>query len=121
MNEILEKCNPKPETRFCFAIEEGEAWLLGDIHAVVTAYPAAKTQVIEKYVNDSICNTWETLADAVFPGGAFALREKGMQSVGAEKSRWAAMIAPHMDVEKNASPSFAYFRAKICELADTAK
>jgi len=27
---ILDACDPKPETRFCMAIEEGEAWLLGD-------------------------------------------------------------------------------------------
>ena len=26
---ILNACNPKPETRFCIAIEEGEAWFLG--------------------------------------------------------------------------------------------
>ena len=34
---ILDACNPKPEARFCFAIEEGEAWFLGDIAAVKTA------------------------------------------------------------------------------------
>ena len=28
---VLNACTPKPETRFCIAIEEGEAWLLGDI------------------------------------------------------------------------------------------
>ena len=39
---ILETCNPQPETRFCIAIEEGEAWFLGDIPAIKTAYPRAK-------------------------------------------------------------------------------
>ena len=34
---ILNACNPQPVTRFCIAIEEGEAWLLGDIPAVKTA------------------------------------------------------------------------------------
>nr|MDA3786047.1 hypothetical protein [Deltaproteobacteria bacterium] len=28
--EVLNSCTPRPETRFCFAIEEGEAWFLGD-------------------------------------------------------------------------------------------
>ena len=28
---VLNACNPKPETRFCIAIEEGEAWLLGEL------------------------------------------------------------------------------------------
>lgn len=31
---VLGACNPRPETRFCIAIEEGEAWLLGDIPAI---------------------------------------------------------------------------------------
>ena len=36
---VLCACNPKPETRFCIAIEEGEAWLLGDIPAVKDRLP----------------------------------------------------------------------------------
>ncbi len=31
---VLNACNSRPETRFCIAIEEGEAWLLGDIPAL---------------------------------------------------------------------------------------
>jgi hypothetical protein len=27
--KVLDDCAPKPLTQFCFAIEEGEAWLLG--------------------------------------------------------------------------------------------
>ena len=34
---VLEDCNPRPETRFCIAIEEGEAWLLGDLPAIKAA------------------------------------------------------------------------------------
>ncbi len=29
--------------------------------------------ILNSYVNDSICGTWETLADAVYLGGAAAL------------------------------------------------
>ena len=114
---ILVACNPKPETRFCIAIEEGEAWFLGDISAVKSAYPKAKDAVLNAYVNDTICGTWEKLADAVFPGGAVALSAKGWQAVGIEKSAWAEKITPHMDVANNISPSFGYFRNKILELA----
>jgi len=117
LNAILNACNPKPETRFCIAIEEGEAWFLGDIPALKTAYPKAKDAVLNTYINDSIVGTWEKLADAVFPGGAAALSAKGWQSVGAEKSVWAEKITLHMDVDNNASPSFGYFRTKILELA----
>ena len=41
---VLNTCNPKPETRFCIAIEEGEAWLLGDIPAIKKAYPKGQKQ-----------------------------------------------------------------------------
>jgi hypothetical protein len=108
--EILNACNPMPETRFCIAIEEGEAWFLGDLVAVKGAYPKAKDPVLTSYKNDSICGTWEKLADAVYQGGASALSTKGWQAIGAEKSKWAKEIPPHMTIETNKSPSFRYFR-----------
>lgn len=114
---ILNGCNPQPETRFCIAIEEGEAWFLGDIPAVKSAYPRAKEAVLNAYVNDSICGTWQRLADAVYNGGSTALSSKGWQAIGAEKSQWSEKISPHMDVATNASPSFVYFRQKLLELA----
>ena len=113
---VLNACNPKPETRFCIAIEEGEAWLLGDLFAIKVAYPNAKDDVLNRYENDSICGTWELLADTVFRGGATRLRNEGWRSVGREKSAWAEHITPHMNVEINKSPSFCYFRMKIREL-----
>ena len=113
LQTVLDRCNPKPETYFCLAIEEGEAWLLGDLPAVTSAYPRAKKRVLESYVNDGICGTWETLANAVYPGGAKALSAKGWQAVGREKSRWADEISPRMDVENNKSPSFGAFRHKL--------
>ncbi len=105
---VLNVCNPKPETRFCIAIEEGEAWFLGDISAIKAAYPKAKDNILNGYQSDSICGTWELLADAIFAGGSNAL--------GKEKSAWAQKITPEMNVDKNASPSFCYFRDKIREL-----
>lgn len=114
--DILDACNPRPETSFCIAIEEGEAWFLGDIQAVKSAYPKAKDAVLNRYVNDSICGTWEKLADAVYPGGAAVLSSKGWQVVGAEKSEWSEKITLHMDLDGNASPSFGYFRTKLLEL-----
>lgn len=113
---VLNFCNPKPETRFCIAIEEGEAWFLGDIPAIKAAYPKAKDNILNSYQNDSICGTWELLADAVFTGGSSALKKKGRGAVGREKSIWAEKIAPEMSIEQNGSPSFRYFRDKIREL-----
>lgn len=114
---VLNVCNPRPQTRFCIAIEEGEAWLLGDIPAIKAAYPKAKDGILKEYVNDSICGTWEYLADALYKGGSAALSAKGWQVLGAEKSQWAEKITPHMDVANNASPSFVYLRQKLLALA----
>jgi hypothetical protein len=116
LHNILNACDPKPETRFCLAIEEGEAWLLGDLPALKVAYPNAKDDVLESYQNDSICGTWEKLADAVYPGGVKALLQKGWYTVGAEKSRWAEEISPRMDVDHNLSRSFCFFRDAIRSL-----
>ncbi|MCE2413965.1 hypothetical protein J4G07_08175 [Candidatus Poribacteria bacterium] len=113
---VLNSCNPKPETRFCIAIEEGEAWLLGDIPAIKEAYPKAKDNILNGYQNDSICGTWELLADAIFTGGSNALGKKPWYVIGKEKSAWAQKITPYMNVDKNASPSFCYFRDKIREM-----
>jgi hypothetical protein len=113
---ILNACHPKPETYFCIAIEEGEAWFLGDIRAIKSAYPSADDDVLDSYVNDSICGTWEKLADAVYPGGSKALSKKGWQTAGAEKARWAEEISPRMNAENNASASFCFFRDKIRSL-----
>lgn len=114
---ILSACNPQPSVRFCIAIEEGEAWFLGDIAAIKAAYPKAKGTILNAYVNDSICGTWERLADAVYNGGSVALSAKGWQAIGAEKSHWSERISPHMDVAANDSPSFIYFRDSLLELS----
>ena len=117
LNAVLNSCNPKPETRFCLAVEEGESWFLGDLNAIQNAYPKNISTVLNNYVNDSICGTWELLADAVYPGGARALLGKGWQAVGAEKSDWAEKISPNMNILTNKSPSFCYFRNKLQEFS----
>ena len=114
--DLLNACNSEIETRFCMAVEEGEAWFLGDIRAIKAAYPKAKDNVLNDYKNDSICGTWELLADAVFSGGSRALKNRGWQAAGKEKFIWAQEITPHMNINQNASPSFCYFRDKIREL-----
>lgn len=118
LNEVVNTCNPKPETYFCFAIEEGEAWFLGDMNAIKTAYPNAKDSVLNTYENDSICGTWEKLADAIFPGGSISLKKQGWMKIVKTKSEWAERITPSLDIENNQSPSFHYFKNKLLELAD---
>jgi hypothetical protein len=109
LTAVLHKVRKAPDTAFCLAIEEGEAWLLGDMPAIKKAFPKAKDAVLATYKNDSICGTWELLADALYPGGAKSLESHGYRVAGAEKSRWAREISPHMDVDNNSSPSFVDF------------
>lgn len=105
----------KTDHVFCLAVEEIEAWLLGDRHALLSAYPHAKMQVLNGYVQDSICGTWEVLADAVYPGGTSKLfRERAsFVEIGNLKAEWAQNIGMHMDLKANESPSFNSFIHEI--------
>jgi len=115
LNTILQQCHPKPHAHFCIAIEEGEAWLLGDFNAIRTAYPKVKENILKKYNNDAICGTWEILANAIYQGGVDTLKKKGWQTIGMEKSNWAENITPHFNIKYNKSPSFQYLCQKIRE------
>ena len=114
---VLHGCNPRPRTLLRIAIEEGEAWLLGDRRAVKAAYPNATDAVLHGYRQDSICGTWEVLADAVHPGGPARLKNGGYPTAGKAKCEWAGQIAPHMDMNRNRSPSFRVFRDGVRDLA----
>ena len=114
---VLNACRPRPTTLFRIAIEEIEAWLLGDRDAVKAAYPHAKDSVLNAYEQDAICGTWEVLADAVHAGGAAALVKAGGPAPGAAKCAWARKIAPHMEPDHNRSPSFRAFRDGVRRLA----
>ena len=100
---------------FCIAIEEVEAWLLGDESAILAAYPTAKLQPLHTYVQDSICGTWEVLADIVYPGGVSKLKKECPTyiEIGKCKNEWAQKIGIHMDIAHNNSPSFNYFLGEI--------
>ena len=114
---VLATCRPPPTTLFRIAIEESEAWLLGDRDAVKAAYPKAKDPVLSGYKQDSICGTWEVLADAVHPGGSAQLKNVGYPTAGKAKCEWARRITPHMDVNRNRSKSFQVFRDGVKGLA----
>jgi hypothetical protein len=110
LNAVLLACQPAPNALFRLAIEEAEAWYLGDPAALFKAYPRAKKEVLARYQQDTACGTWELLADAVYPGGHAAIRKVGWPLPGQLKHIWAEQISPWMDVENNRSPSFCKFR-----------
>ncbi len=117
---VVQRCRPLPLTRICFAVEELESWLLGDPDAVKLAYPQADEGVLDRYEQDSICGTWEMLADAVHRGRAKALENEPYQIVGTLKSEWAKAITRHIEVARNRSPSLQYLASKLEELTGVA-
>jgi hypothetical protein len=105
---------------FCIAIEEIEAWLLGDVSAIKNAYPTMKDRISQKhpqYKQDEIRNdgTWEFLLELLnTPKRGRAKKEHlAYADLGKLKSEWADRIGVYMNIRENASPSFNYF---ICEL-----
>lgn len=54
LNALLLRCPTPPRTMFRLAIEEMEAWLLGDKPALLAAYPKAKREVLGRYQQDSL-------------------------------------------------------------------
>ncbi|HEY8904517.1 MAG TPA: DUF4276 family protein [Rhodoferax sp.] len=116
LKTLAGSCNPTPRTLIRLAIEEMEAWYLGDRAALLCAFPRAKRDVLDRYVQDSACGTWELLADAVHTGGAAAIKKAGWPLPGQLKHEWAEKIGPFMNLHHNASPSFGKFRDGLTRL-----
>ncbi len=76
-------------------------------------YPLAKEKVKAAYVQDSICGTWEVLADAIHKGGSRSLSSQPYKVIGTAKCEWASKIGPHMDLNRNTSSSFLRFCHQI--------
>jgi hypothetical protein len=116
LKSVLTACNPAPKTLFRLAIEEIEAWYFGDRDALISAYPKAKVDILNRYVQDSPCGTWELLADAVYPGGSTAVKKAGWPLPGQIKHEWAERIGPRLDPNRNTSPSFGKLRDGLIHL-----
>lgn len=114
--DLAGKSAPKMQVMFRLAIEEPEAWYLGDPQALMTAYPMAKRDVLKNYKQDSVCGTWELLADAIHRGGSAAVRSAGWPLPGQLKFEWAHEIGPLLDLTRNVSPSFAKLRDGLSRL-----
>ena len=110
LKALVSRCHPAPNTMFRLAIEEVEAWYLGDKQALEQAYPRAKADVLNRYKQDTPCDTWELLADAIHPGGAAAIKKAGWPLPGQIKHEWAEKIGPFLDPDRNLSPSFGKLR-----------
>ncbi|MBI2419903.1 MAG: DUF4276 family protein [Ignavibacteriales bacterium] len=93
------------------AVEELEAWFLGDKKAITKSYRRVKIAELEKpkFSNpDTIANTWEELEKL--------LQKYGYYQVGLSKIQNARIISGNMDINHNTSPSFNAFRDGLHQL-----
>lgn len=100
---------------FCIAVEEMEAWLLGDREALFRAYPEARENKYKEYKQDSICGTWEVLADILYRGGIKEFKKvcPTYREIGKYKAEWAQNIGEFMNLNANISPSFVEFLQEL--------
>ena len=92
--------------------EEIEAWVLGDRAAILEAYPECKKDVLDSYVQDSVCGTWEILCRAI-SDDAEELIDIGYPAIGHYKALWTENISKYMLPQKNVSPSFNTFKMAL--------
>ena len=121
MTAFVDKIAPRPKTLIRLAIEESEAWYLGDRAALQIAFPEANLNKIKHYQQDSACGTWELVADLCHPGGAQDVIRQGIGLSGQLKHEWAEKIGPHLDPSRNLSPSFQKFCSGLKRLVAEAE
>lgn len=109
LESALAGVDPQPTVLFRIAVEETEAFYLGDARAIKTAFPQANLAPLGDYVQDSVCGTWEVF----------------QRLIGAEsedKPAWATQMGPRLSIRArggaaNRSPSFHQLRRGLLHLA----
>lgn len=110
--QLLAATTPAPMVMFRFAVEEVEAFYLGDKRAIRKSFSTIRRASYDGYVQDSICGTWETFQAVI-------------AAPYIDKVGWAERIGMHLGIEtdgKNAnrSPSFREFCRALRFLAGEA-
>ncbi|WP_298644891.1 DUF4276 family protein [uncultured Cardiobacterium sp.] len=100
LNKLAAASAPTLTVLIRLAIEEIEAWYLGDKYALSRAYPAARQHQdkLKRYQPDSICGPWELLANIIYPGGAAALKRDKI--VGSKNTNGQKNCATHGATKK---------------------
>lgn len=92
------------------AVQELEAWWLGDRDAIMTAYPGVKPHHFKGTERES---------DAPLKPNdvLWGVLKQGRYSLaGKQKTQWATNISQHLDLEQNTSVSFQVFRQGLAAL-----
>ncbi len=93
------------------AIEELEAWFLGDVEAIASAYPGVPLSLGQRRRfrdPDAVHGTWEALERVLQDAGHF---RSGLRKIEA-----AGHIAAHMEPSRNRSRSFRCFVEGLASL-----
>lgn len=82
----------------CVAVEETEAFYLGDLHGLSLAFPDADIKAARNYEPDSICGTWELFGRII-------------DDDSGNKVGWAERMGPRLTTipARSRSPSFRKF------------
>jgi hypothetical protein len=109
LSRLHQAINPRPEVAFRLAIEEVEAWYLGDLKAIKAGFPKAKTRRLALWQPDSSTGSWELFMEVI-----------GAQSP--DKVLWGEIMGIHLQVDEplddyNASMSFRKFCRRVRALA----
>jgi hypothetical protein len=109
MVDLLSYCSPPPTVLFRIAIEETEAFYLGDKTAIRNVFPKCKMSKMDNYVQDSICDTWELFRDVI-------------GETGEDKVEWAKLMGQRLSiqwrgVQANRSDSFRQLCKGLLALA----
>ena len=109
---VASKFAPDIRSVVGISTEEIEAWVLGDKSAIIEAYPDTNRDVLDSYVQDSVCGTWEILCRAVSEN-AEELIDIGYPAIGHYKALWTENISKYMLPQRNVSPSFNTFKMAL--------
>lgn len=95
--DVYAAIDPRPVAKIRIAVQETEAFYLGDHAAIVRAWPGADTSYVGQTTPD-LDWTWELFQTVI-------------KDHSEAKVRWATTIAPHLgtDPARNRSPSFGAF------------
>lgn len=109
ISSLHQQLNPRPDAEVSVAVEETEAFYLGDSRAIRRAFPTFKKSAYQTYAQDSICGTWEVFQAVI-----------GATTV--DKVAWARKMAEELGTDfeganANRSPSFQNFCRTLRRLA----
>lgn len=103
---VVSHCASRVKAKVAIAVEEMEAFYLGDLRALRSAYPNADMAKAMVYVPDSVCGTWELFDEIINDGGG-------------NKVMWAEIMGPKVTTvpARSRSPSFRLLIGELLALA----